>query len=293
MMFAFGNPTRNSGWFYDAFHGQSHRWSTRMIDSRSVQITNKALIKEWVDDYGEDSDFVKVRVRGTFPAQSVMQFISTTDVDAAAKRHLRKEQYDFAPVILSLDNAWTGSDDVVIGKRQGLKFEVLFSCPRNDNDVEIANKLMQLEDEHHADAIFIDAGYGTGVYSVGKTNGRGWQLVWFGGASGKPGYLNKRSEIWGDAKDWLKNGGAIDERDKVLQRDLVGVETVPRGDGIIQLESKKDMVKRGQASPNRADALALTFALPVVKRDLRAELLRAVGGASVDRSRDYDPLANM
>lgn len=293
MMFAFGNPTRNSGWFHAAFHGQAHRWRTRSIDSRTVQITNKKLLGEWVKDYGEDSDFVKIRVRGMFPSQSARQFISTADIDAAAKRHLRPEQYDFAPVILSLDNAWTGEDEVVIGKRQGLKFDVLYTSPRNDNDGEVASRLMQLEDEHKADAVFIDAGYGTGVYSFGKMNGRNWQLVWFSGKSLDNGYLNKRAEMIGEAKQWLKDGGAISPQDKVLQRDLAAPETVPRADGVIQIESKEDMKRRGQASPNRLDALALTFAEPVQKRDIKREVFEHMGVSVSRTEREYDPFANI
>ena len=58
----FGNPTRPEGAFFDAFHKQRHRWLHYNIDSRTVKITNKELLQQYVDDYGEDSDFVKVRV---------------------------------------------------------------------------------------------------------------------------------------------------------------------------------------------------------------------------------------
>ena len=67
MRFDFGNPTRNQGYFYENCIGKfSKRYIVRSIDSRTVKITNKALFKEWIEDYGEDSDFVKVRVRGLF-----------------------------------------------------------------------------------------------------------------------------------------------------------------------------------------------------------------------------------
>jgi hypothetical protein len=166
------------------------------IDSRDVQITNKKMLQEWIDDYGIDSDFVKIRVRGMFPSMSAKQFISVKDVDAAIARHLRPEQYDFAPKILTLDNAWEGDDEGVIGLRQGLHYQTLRKFAKNDNDIEIANMLANLEDEHEADAVFIDAGYGTGVYSAGTTLGREWQLVWFSGESPDPGCLNLRAYMW-------------------------------------------------------------------------------------------------
>jgi hypothetical protein len=261
----FGNPTRNTGRFRECFRKYRARWKTRQIDSRTVEGTNKKTLQDMVDTYGEDSDIVKVRIRGMFPAMSAKQFISTTDVDAAFGRVLREEQYTFAPIILTCDPAWEGDDELVIGLRQGLAFKILRTIAKNDNDITIATMLAGLETEHKADAVFVDAGYGTGIVSAGTTMGRTWQLVWFAGESTDAGCLNKRAEMWKLTRDWLKAGGAI-PKDDVLYQDLIGPETVPRLDGKIQLESKKDMKQRGLPSPNRADALVLSFAMPVSKQ---------------------------
>lgn len=261
----FGNPTRNTGYFRECFRQRRHLWNHRQIDSRTVEGTNKEYLDELVATYGEDSDIVKVRVRGMFPSMSAKQFIGTDDVDAATKRHLKPEQYDWAPTIITCDPSWEGDDELVISKRQGLFFKVLRTMAKNDNDLQVAAILAQIEDEEQADAVFVDAGYGTGIVSAGRTMGRGWQLVWFGSAATKAGYKNKRAEMWGDARDWLKAGGAIDPADTVLYQDLIGPETVGTLDGMIQLESKKDMKKRGLPSPGRGDTLALSFAFPVNK----------------------------
>ncbi len=80
MTFDFGNPVRNTGQFYENCVGnQRHRYIVRSIDSRTVQITNPDLFKEWIEDHGEDSDFVKVKVKGIFPSQSSVQFINNED----------------------------------------------------------------------------------------------------------------------------------------------------------------------------------------------------------------------
>jgi hypothetical protein len=266
----FGNPTRATGRFRECFRKYRAQWRTRHIDSRQVEGTNKEYLDEFVKTHGEDSDTVKVRVRGVFPAQSVKQFISSNDVDPAQKRHYASTAYDFAPKILTLDPAWEGDDELVFGLRQGLVFRVLLTLAKNDNDIEVANKLAALEDEHDADAVFVDAGYGTGIVSAGKTMGRKWRLVWFAGESADPGCLNKRAEMWKLARDWLKEGGAIPIDDQTLADELTAPETVARLDGKIQIESKKDMKARGLPSPNRADALCLSFAFPVQrKRDER------------------------
>lgn len=264
----FGNPTRNTGRFRECWRKHRSAWKIRkQIDSRTVEGTNKKALQEWADLYGEDSDFFKVRVKGQFPSASSRQYISSTLVDAAYGKHLRSDQYDFAPVILTCDPAWTGDDELVIGLRQGLFFDVLEIIRDNDNDVRIAQLLASYEAQYNASAVFIDAGYGTGIKSAGDVMGRNWQLVWFAEKPINPGYLNKRAEMWGLAKEWLRQGGSIPE-DSVLYEDLIGPETLPRLDGKIALESKEDMKKKGLQSPNRADALALSFAYPVTDHTL-------------------------
>jgi hypothetical protein len=263
----FGNPTRNMGRFRECFRKFRHRWVTRQIDSRDVEGSNKQYLQQQIDDYGIDSDVVKVRVLGQFPSSGTNQFISTADVDEARGRHLRPEQYSFAPRIIGVDPAWTGEDEFVIYFRQGLYSKKLAVFARNDNDIAMAQVILRFEQEMEADAVFIDAGHGTGIYSAGQTWGRPWQLVWFAEKSADQACINKRVEMWKSMRDWLKTGGTIDPADDVLYYDLIGPELVPRLDGKLQLESKEDMKDRGIPSPNRADALALTFAHPVVRRE--------------------------
>lgn len=284
---AFGNPTRNSGRFRECFRRYRDRWIHRNIDSSTVEGTNKTLFEGWKRDYGFESDFYKVRVRGVFPDAGARQFISGALVDAAFGKHLRKEQYAFAPVVLGVDPAWTGDDEFVIVKRQGLKAEILGTWRKNDDDVLMASIIARLEDEHQADAVFVDLGYGTGIVSAGKAMGRSWQLVPFGGKASDPGVLNKRAEMWWLMGKWLAEGASIPP-DDTLREDLVGPETLPRLDGKIALESKDQMKDRGVPSPNRADALALTFAYPVTKRDrLGVFVARKHETVQVD----YDPFA--
>ena len=283
---AFGNPTQSTGRFRECFRKSRHLWRNRHIDSRTVEGTNKAYLDELVATHGEDSDFVKIRVRGQFPSQSAKQLIAGDDVDAAQKRLLRDDQYSFAPKILTCDPAWDGDDMLEIGLRQGLHFKILRTIAKNDNDILIANILANLEDQHEVDQVFIDNGYGTGIISAGRTMGRTWIGVWFSGASSNPACLNKRAEMWVAARDWLKEGGALDPKDEVLAQDLIGPETVPRMDGKIQLESKKDMKARGLPSPGRGDALALSFAYPVMKKSPLERM-----GITVKTNNDYDPYA--
>lgn len=279
---AFGNPTRGTGRFHACFHKLRHRWKTRQIDSRTVKITNKTQIQAWVDDYGEDSDFVRVRVRGVFPKTSDRQFIPSSYVEMGRGKHLDERAYRHAPKIIGVDPAIYGDDECVIYLRQGPIAKQLGVYRKIQDDLILAGYVAKFEDEHQADAVFVDMGYGTGVVSGGRAMGRNWILVPFAGESSDPGYLNKRAEMWGNAKQWLKEGGAIPD-DPVLCDELTGPEYFVNLRGKIQLESKDDMKKRGLASPNRADALALTFAFPVLPKSHTA------GRAEFVRKQEYDP----
>lgn len=263
---AFGNPTRNSGRFRECFRKYRKFWNTYQIDSRTVKISNKAKIEEWLEAYGEDSDFFKVRVRGVFPSASDLQFISTEIADKAQKQVYKPGQFEHLPVIIGVDPAWTGSDSLEIVMRQGYYMKPLASIPKNDDDWRMAQLIAQFEDEYKADAVFIDMGYGTGIYSIGKQLGRKWRLIEFGGKSNDHVYLNMRAYMWGQMKEWLREGGSIPPNDQALYDDIVGPETIIDKNGRIQLESKKDMKDRGLPSPNKGDALALTFAARVVKK---------------------------
>lgn len=275
----FGNPTRNTGRFYECFHKYRNLWHCRQIDSRTVDISNKQQLKEWVDTYGENSDFVKVRVRGVFPSASEYQFIGRSIVDTACKQKVTEYQVSFAPVIIGVDPAWTGADKIVIYLRQGLYSKILGKYQKNDDDIRMANIVAGFEDKYKADCVNIDFGYGTGIYSAGISMGRTWNLIQFASKAAKKGYANKRAEMWGDMKQWLIDGGAI-ENDQELIDDLTAPEYTINSRGEILLESKESMKKRGLASPNCADALALTFAVQVIRTNKNINVCNT----------DYDPL---
>ena len=258
----FGNPTRNTGKFYDCFNSQKKFWNTLQLDSRTVKISNKVTLNQWVEEYGEDSDFVKVHVRGLFPMSEDNQLISRELAEEAFKRKPEKKQYEFAPVVIGVDPAWTGSDTLAIVMRQGIYSHVLKEIPKNDNDIMVARLIADFQDQYMASAVFIDMGYGTGIYSAGKDMGRdNWKLVQFGGKADKDEYQNKRAEMWFEMKQWLKDGGCIDS--EKLCSELCAPESFINSRGKHQIESKNDMKKRGVDSPNLADALGLTFAFPV------------------------------
>lgn len=257
--------------------------------------TSRKFIADALTDYGtEDHPLYQSRIRGISPVMNPRGYFHPNDVNAAIGRVLRQDQYQHAPVIITCDPAWMGDDELVIGKRQGLWYEILMVIPKNDNDAHIAQTLARLEDDHQADAVIIDMGYGTGIYSVGVTLGRTrWHLVSFSESAFDPGCLNKRAEMLKDAREWLKAGGAITTRGPwadQLRTDFLSIEVKfpPRPDGKLQFESKEDMKKRGLKSPNHLDALALSFGRAVQRQEHQTPENRA-GFATAK----YDPHARL
>lgn len=283
---AFGNPTRNIGRFRECFRRFRKYWKTYNIDSRSVPGTNRKFFDRLVEQYGEESDIVKIRVKGEFPKQSARQFYSEETVDAAFGRALRKEQYNFAPKIISVDPAWEGDDDFIIGIRQGLAFDILHQQGKNDNDIEMAGLIARLEDKHEADAVFIDGGYGTGIVSAGRTMGRNWQLVWFGGKSGRPDCFNKRAEMYVNVLELFQEGMAI-PKDQELYDELISLETIPVLDGKFKMPDKKEIKELIGRSPNKMDCLAISTAYPVVKKQPTG-----IHSNSRKQTQKYNPIKN-
>ena len=123
--------------------------------------------------------------------------------------------------------------------------------------------------------VIIDAGNGTGVIDRLRELGYRVHEIWFGGKADSREFANKRAEMWGLAKAWLM-GGCIPD-DQELIDDLIGPEYhfAGKGGDQIALESKEQMKKRGLASPDDGDALALTFAVRVARHDAPTSRKRA------------------
>jgi len=267
----FGNPTRPSGRFFECFNRFRDRWTTQQVDSRQVSLTDKQQLAQWVADYGEDSDFVKVRVRGLFPRAGTLQFIDSESVAAAMTRAPDSVAERGRPLVMGVDVARFGADRSVIVLRRGRDAQ---SWPiekyQGLDTMTLASKVVERAAAEGVRAVFVDEG-GVGAGVVDRLRQLGVPFVfginfaskpetWDEGGA-KPLYANKRAEIWGNLKAWLATGCL--PNDPELMADLTGLQYGYDARSAIQLEKKEDMKKRGLASPDIGDALALTFALPI------------------------------
>lgn len=268
MFFAWGQPERNTGEFHNVCFGKaSERWNVRRVDSRKSRFTNKELIKEWERDYGEDSDWFKVRVLGMPPGASELQFIDTARVDKA--RHNVVEVLPDEPLICGFDVSGGGSAWNVMRFRRG--FDARAIAPirisgeaGRDRQLLVSKAAMVLRDPALKVAMmFVDSAFGSPIVerlkSMGFTN---VEEIVFGGDSPDFHQFNQRAYMWNAMKDWLPKG-AIEKDDDRLGTDLVGPGYHLNSKSQLVIESKDSMRKRNIASPDDGDALALTFARPV------------------------------
>lgn len=292
-MFLFGNPTRNSGRFFECFHRSKKYWDTRSIDSRTVAITNKRQIAKWKEQFGEDSDFFKVRVKGEFPSSGSDQYIPAELVRVAMERGTPIVNRATCAIV-GVDIARFGNDDTVIATRIGRDGTMPVKRFNGLNAVQVVGKVKEhvrflrkdcgIENIH----IYMDeGGVGGGPVDILKEDGFPVRGVNFSQTVDDPElYPNKREEMWGRLAKWLEEGAL--PNDQELFEDLVSPTYKFDVHGRKKLESKSDMKKRGLRSPDAADAYAITFAYLVDEYTTRGMAERA---KRLRESRlKYDPI---
>jgi hypothetical protein len=268
LWFAFGNPTKSTGRFREAFTEHSG-WHTTQVDARQISFTNKAQHAAWERAYGEDSDYFRIRVRGVFPRTGESEFISAAVVAAAQARDAEPQRFD--ALIIGVDVARYGDDESVLVVRKGRDARTTEAVRlRGLDTMQLASRVVELAQSLRADAVFIDGGgVGGGVVDRCRQLRLAVHDIQFGSKADRSDfvtegerYANKRAEMWGAMRAWLVTG-AIDPSIE-LRDQLIGPTYGFTGRDEIQLERKADMRARGVPSPDWADALALTFAYPVV-----------------------------
>ena len=274
---ASANPRKNTGYFYQTHHKYRSYWHTRRIDSRTIEGMDVEHCNQVIEQYGETSVEACAEVTGQFPGESSRQAIPRRLIIEAAQRP-DPEPDPGAPLVLGVDVARFGEDDSVIQPRKGRDARSLPAVVLHGHDVvAVCSALITWIEDYAAknggqypDAINIDVGgVGAGVYDIMKDRGyKHLHAVDFGEqAEEYKKYRNRRTEIYFRMKGWLPEG--VIAKDQPLEDDIAGPEYGYAGDnGTLILESKEKMKDRGLSSPDRADALALTFATRVARRDI-------------------------
>jgi len=227
-----------------------------------------------------------------FSAQGDDQLIALADTEDAAKRVYQSDHVKLFPVILGIDPARFGDDRSVVFRRQGRQaFKPVVY--RGIDNMELATRVANLIEEHNPDAVFCDAGAGSGVIDRLRQLKYDVIEIPFGGKAIKPEqYINRRSEMWWLMKQWIEEGGAI-PNDIALKQELATPIYWYDNVGRRVLESKDQIKKRlqGAGSPDLADALALTFALPVAKKEMEDIYIKRRNESK--QKVEYDPYSRI
>jgi len=271
----FGNPTLNTGEFYNMHQkSEDNPWICYAVDSRQVSFTNKKELERQIRVEGIDSDIVKIRILGEFPSQGMAEFLSSVMIAEAMAREDPEDPREELniPVVIGVDVARYGTNYSVLYPRRGRNGRLPYEKYSKINTMELVDKIIAMMALYRTNLVAVDGGgVGGGVLDRLRQLGHNPIEVQFGSAAtptaaqsspDKAKYFNKRAEIWGGIKTWLPHG-RLPPGDTELSTELTSPQYTIRNEDTIQLESKETMESRGAVSPDIADALAITFAIPV------------------------------
>jgi phage terminase large subunit len=278
----FSNPTRASGYFFDTHNRLRHRWRTWVVNCEDVPRA-RGHIDEVIEAYGRGSNKYRVRVLGEFPTADDSTVIPLELVEAARRRDVAPR--DVRP-IWGVDVARFGDDSSALAKRQG---NVLLEPVQEWHGKDtmqlvglIMDAWMKTDDDKRPSEIVVDViGIGSGVVDrLAELDlpVRGCNVAEVPSIDDK--YSRLRDELWWRGREWFAARDCFIPGDEKLVGELTGPTYDFASSGKLVVESKKDMRKRGVASPNKADAFLLTFATSELKRQPIRRPRQYGGGSS-------------
>jgi hypothetical protein len=258
-----GNPTRNTGFFYDTHNRLRGDWYTMHVSCVSSPRVSDDFVEDMKKRYGEDSPAYHVRVLGNFPPSEEDTVIPVSLIEHAMANDIKIDAD--TPAIWGVDVARQGNDSSVLCKRQGPVIYPL-TVWRNLDLMQLTGAIKAeydgLAPSKRPVEIIVDSnGFGAGVLDRLREldlPARGLNVS--ERSSQKETYLNLRAELWFRAKQWLEGMDVKLPRDDGLYADLAAPRYHFTSSGKIQVESKQAMKKRGVNSPDRADAVCLALA---------------------------------
>jgi len=260
-----GNPTRTSGYFYNAFHRDRAAWKTVCVPCADSAMVATDYARGMAERYGADSNIYRVRVLGEFPTAEEDQVIALALCESAVRRDVAA--IEGARIKWGVDVARFGPDRSALAKRRGNVLLEPVKAWRNKTLMEVAglirDEYARCREDEVPDEILVDTiGLGAGVLDRLREDGLPARGVNVGAATTDANgrFLRLRDELWWRAREWFETGTAVLPDDQAL----IGELSLPRysfnSDGRIKVESKDEMKSRAVQSPDLADAFCLTFA---------------------------------
>ena len=269
-LIATGNPEVAKGIIYRAVMGRSvQKWATYKVtgdpeDPKRAPRVAKAWAQEQIDMYGRDHPWVMVNVLAEYPNITTDFLISEIDIQESIKREIKEDSVRNAQVRLGVDVARGGIDSTILFRRRGLKAYAPTEVASDEDGPQVAGRVAFQTQEHKVERVFVDdtGGYGASCMDSLKMSFPNIDVVGikYNAKAQDKRYFNKRTEMWVRMRDWIKAGGAL-PNDPRLAEELMMPKLSFHG-GLMRLEEKEQIKKRLGRSPDRADALAQTFADP-------------------------------
>jgi hypothetical protein len=260
-----GNPTRASGYFYDAFTRNQKRWWRRKVSCHDADTVDKGFLEEMAAQYGDGSNQYRVRVLGDFPAGDDDALIARHLIEAAKSRLV--EQSQTAPVVWGLDVARFGDDASALAKRKGNSLIEPVRVWRGKDLMETCGVIKMEWDitpgSMRPIEIMVDViGLGAGVVDRLRELDlpvRGVNVAELPAIDGNR-FQRLRDELWWRAREWFEARDCVVPNDDSFVDELCGPLYSVTSAGKIQIEPKSQMKRRLGRSPDKADAFCLTFA---------------------------------
>jgi hypothetical protein len=267
-----GNPTKVSGTFYRSHHEDREDWICLHWDSSKSPLVDPKYPEKMARKYGAGSFVYGVRVLGEFPLGNPDALIPLALVSKAIETDLPKDVWQRDPVVFGVDPARFGDDETGSCVRQGRKVHLIEGWGGLDV-MQVAGRVVFMARQWKPVTIFVDSiGIGSGVADALRKM-LDCQVVDVN-VSERPAdveeYMNQRSELWWRMREWFETRAVDMVDDDILAGELCSVEWGITDKGKIRVETKKERKKRiGAAdggSPDRADALMMTFTHPEVSQ---------------------------
>lgn len=267
-MWVAGNPTRTEGPLWRMCTTDRANWWVMEItgdpdDPNRAPRISKEWARQQIEQWGADNPWVLVNVYGKFPPGQSDKLLGPDECRAAVTRVVPEGEWQNEARVMGVDCARFGDDSSVVLLRQG---PVCFRPRifRNLDVMELADQVVQASLEWKPEAVFVDqTGLGSGVIDRVRQLGFNGTGIDFGGrAMESTRFENRRAEMWWRMAAWVKSSGCLPNSPELVA-GLTGPSYRFSKNSRLMLESKDELKRRGLPSPDEADALALTFAVPV------------------------------
>lgn len=257
------NPTRLIGYFYDSHHDDIDNWQVLHFNSEESPIVDKSYVERIISKHGEESDEYAIRVKGNFPRSDALDDKGYVPLmmQEEVKYSDKSEIATNGVAILGVDPAGEGSNKTEWVVRDNFN-AVLHSSEAISDGKSIAKKTKEIMAIYKipAENVFIDT-FGVGMDAAMELASEYIVVnhVNVGDKSFDPEvYLNLRAEYYWKLRQWLITGGELYHKETWKQLFTIKFKRNLRG--LIQIMPKQEMIKEGLTSPDKADALMLTFA---------------------------------